>query len=430
MAPTASRLSELRPRLKLAAVAEPAAPEYAAEGRPRAMSWMHAAVRAFDDAVAVVDPRRQTIVGCTAAFARQLGLVSRSWRGLLNVLPGLARVIEQCPDERSEWKLAALRQAGRDDGREGGHESGRPTGLSDAALEGQIEVAPSPVEGQFVLRLRPAGPDGSLMRRHIQDRERMVFQSRSLGITEMATTLAHELNQPLGTISNVLHGMKRRLETAAAADGSAPRLDLPDLLRGIQYALDQSGYAAGVIARIRSHTLARRPERLPMALPELLQRCAGLLSWDLEQLEVHLRTDIDASAASAVAAGDAVMLQQVIVNLMRNGIDAMLSTPPGQRQLCLGLRHRPSLGPGLAEEWVIEVSDSGCGLGEDAEQRLFTPFTSSKPDGMGIGLNICRSFVEWHAGRLWFTRHEGVPGSTFHVALPVHHAAPTAPAHA
>ncbi len=104
------------------------------------------------------------------------------------------------------------------------------------------------------------------------------------------------------------------------------------------------------------------------------------------------------------------MLQQVIVNLMRNALDALRTDPPEEPQLALRLLARSG-------EYEIQVCDNGCGLCEAAEQKLFVPFASSKPSGMGIGLSICRSFVELHQGRLWFSRNAD-RGVTFHLSLP------------
>nr|WP_259409193.1 ATP-binding protein [Rubrivivax gelatinosus] len=118
------------------------------------------------------------------------------------------------------------------------------------------------------------------------------------------------------------------------------------------------------------------------------------------------------------------MLQQVIVNLMRNALEAQREAPGPKARVLLRLQRVPGLA-GVPDELQLDIVDHGCGLTEDAESRLFVPFESSKPDGMGIGLKICRSFVELHQGRLWFTRHAPPDaGCSFHIAL---HAAPSPP---
>ena len=107
------------------------------------------------------------------------------------------------------------------------------------------------------------------------------------------------------------------------------------------------------------------------------------------------------------------MLQQVLVNLLRNAIDAMVDTPVAQRRLDVVCR------VDAADERVeIAITDSGCGVGQDAAAQLFTPFFSTKPTGTGVGLNICRSLIELHQGRLWFSSN-AQQGCTFYVALPM-----------
>ena len=109
--------------------------------------------------------------------------------------------------------------------------------------------------------------------------------------------------------------------------------------------------------------------------------------------------------------GDEVMLQQVLVNLMRNALDALRADPPPEPRMTVRL----AVQGGEAE---VQVCDNGCGLSDEGEARLFVPFASTKPSGMGIGLSICRSFVELHRGRLWFSRNAD-RGVTFHLNLPL-----------
>jgi two-component system sensor histidine kinase DctS len=144
-------------------------------------------------------------------------------------------------------------------------------------------------------------------------------------------------------------------------------------------------------------------------LAALLRASASLLDWDLRRSRARLALELPDS--TALVRGDEVMLQQVLVNLMRNALDAMRADPPEDPRLTLTLVVKGS-------EAIVQVRDNGCGLGDDAAAKLFVPFASSKPNGMGIGLSICRSFVELHQGRLWFTRNDD-RGATFHVGLPL-----------
>jgi len=242
-------------------------------------------------------------------------------------------------------------------------------------------------------------------RRHLEDRERLLFTSRSLAVGEMASTLAHELNQPIGTVANVLRGLRARLERDAN----------DELLGGVQLALEQALFAARIIARIREYTQSRQPRRERLDLGAVVRTAVGLLDWEIRRDGVAL--DLAMAPEACRVEGDEVMLQQLFVNLLRNALEAMRDNPPDPlgrpaRRLALTL----ALERGRA---VLTVRDNGCGLPKDA---LFVPFQSTKPNGMGIGLNICRSFVELHQGRLWFTPNDDRPGErgcSFHVALPL-----------
>jgi two-component system sensor histidine kinase DctS len=174
-------------------------------------------------------------------------------------------------------------------------------------------------------------------------------------------------------------------------------------------------FAARVITRIREFTHSHQPRHARVDLAALLRASASLLDWDLRRSRARLALELP--EGSVHVRGDEVMLQQVVVNLMRNGLDAMRADPPEQAELSLRLIAR-------ANEVEVQVCDNGCGLSDETAAKLFVPFASSKPTGMGIGLSICRSFVELHQGRLWFTRN-AQRGATFHMSLPLPAAATT-----
>jgi len=241
------------------------------------------------------------------------------------------------------------------------------------------------------------------MQRQLDDREQLLFTSRVISVGEMATTLAHELNQPIGATANLLRGLRSRLSRRGSAALGAEEATALDR------AIDQVMFAARVIARIREFTHSRQPRHTRVDLVALLRSSAALLDWDLQRTGARLTLELGEETAAHVR-GDEVMLQQVIVNLMRNALDALRADPPEDPQLTLRLLARHG-------ELEVQVCDNGCGLGETAEQQLFVPFASTKPSGMGIGLSICRSFVELHQGRLWFSRNAD-RGVTFHLGLP------------
>ena len=253
----------------------------------------------------------------------------------------------------------------------------------------------------------PADDSALALARHLRDREELLFTSRSISIGEMASTLAHEINQPVGTIVNVLRGVSARLSRLPVAAEHQAQLD--ELHQGLKLALDQAQFASRIVGRIREFTHARQPEHKPLDLRALAQECVALLDWEFTRQGVPVTTEMP---LPFWVVGDAVMLQQVVVNLLRNALQSHRGLPAQQAQVLLRLQ---ALGETEVE---LSIVDQGCGISSSAEGSLFVPFQSSKPDGMGIGLNICRSFVELHQGRLWFTHNTAPPGGcTFHLAL-------------
>lgn len=293
---------------------------------------------------------------------------------------------------------------------------------------------PAAGAGRLWLRLDTAGQasdahadTAQAMHRHLQDRERLLFTSRSISIGEMASTLAHEVNQPIGTVGNVLRGIAARLQQLPMDGEASERMAarVAELQQGVRLALDQALYAGRVIGRIREFTHARQPRREPLDLAALARDSVALLDWEFARHDVPVTLD---APGPAWVRGDAVMLQQVIVNLLRNALDAQRAAgPPAGR--CVALRLHQTDG-----RHELAIVDRGGGISREAEDQLFVPFVSSKPDGMGLGLKICRSFVELHQGRLWFTRNDTAEGGgcTFHIALDVAEANPhtaSGPAH-
>jgi signal transduction histidine kinase len=257
-------------------------------------------------------------------------------------------------------------------------------------------------ERHRLLRLADRREQGRAMQRQLDDREQLLFTSRVISVGEMATTLAHELNQPIGAAANLLRGLRARLTRRSG------RLDAEEA-QALDRTIDQVMFASRVIARIRDFTHSHQPRPVRLDLAALLRSSAALLDWDLRRSGARLELELPAQPVAV--RGDEVMLQQVLVNLMRNALDAMRADPPADPVLSLRL----AVHGGEAE---VQVRDNGCGLGQDAEAKLFVPFASTKPSGMGIGLSICRSFVELHQGRLWFSRNPG-RGVTFHLNLPL-----------
>lgn len=376
------------------------------------------ALEALGDAVALLDAERGELSWVSSAWARlQPALVVGLAREPLGAaLPGLLAAIDQLPwpviapgrGRVPQWGPSPAAPGAEGSAEDGAAPAAAASGARSLRIEGPgwlAEVAPLVVLGRrlVVLRLADRREQGRALQRQLDDREQLLFTSRVISVGEMASTLAHELNQPIGAAANLLRGLRMRL----AREG-ASRLDEAETT-ALDRSIDQVMFAARVIARIREFTHARQPRPVPLDLAALVHKSAALLDWDLERTGTTLV--LHGPDRPVPVRGDEVMLQQVLVNLMRNALDAMRGDPPEAPRLEVSVRPGP-------QEVEVQVRDNGCGLSDEAEQRLFVPFASTKPSGMGLGLSICRSFIELHQGRLWFSRNEG-RGATFHISLPI-----------
>jgi signal transduction histidine kinase len=178
----------------------------------------------------------------------------------------------------------------------------------------------------------------------------------------------------------------------------------------VEWIIDDGNRASEVIRRVR--TLAKKTslEKVPLDVNDVVRETIPLLRRELISHQVSLRMDL--AAALPMILGDRVQLQQVIINLVMNGIEAMQSITDRPRELVVRSGHDE---PGQA---LISVADCGAGIAAENVDRLFSPFFTTKSGGMGMGLSICRSIMEAHGGRLWATAT--VPhGSMFQFTLPV-----------
>jgi signal transduction histidine kinase len=185
------------------------------------------------------------------------------------------------------------------------------------------------------------------------------------------------------------------------------------LRQAIDLAYEQAGQAASVVARIREFVRTREPRRESLTLDGLIERLVHLQQLDAQKNRVQVRILLAPGLPPVLA--DRVMIEQVLTNLMRNGIEAMHATHPAERVLSIEARLN-------AEDSVeVRVTDRGPGIALNEEALLFTPFFTTKPNGMGIGLAICRSIVEFHEGHLYYERVSS-GGSAFVFTLPPAHA--------
>ncbi|GAA5167406.1 PAS domain S-box protein [Viridibacterium curvum] len=235
--------------------------------------------------------------------------------------------------------------------------------------------------------------------------ERLQATARLVTTGELASTLAHELNQPLAAISTYASGCITGL-----ANG-VPHAQLTEVMQKISH---QSQRAGNIIRRIQNFVRRSEPRIEDVDLMRVVREAAALLESAAHKRQVRIALAFPHEIPSL--RGDNTLLEQVVVNLMRNGMDAMNETPVNERQLRVSVARLP-------DTIEISVSDRGCGIPEESLEKLYSPFFTTKPEGMGMGLNICRSIIEWHRGRLGFIPNPG-GGTIFQVSLPL----PGAPA--
>ena len=237
---------------------------------------------------------------------------------------------------------------------------------------------------------------------NLQQQKRLEQTSRLITMGEMASSLAHELNQPLSAIANYSAGCVKRLQSGHY------RVD--DILAAMQKASNQAERAGKIIRRMRDMVKKSEPNRQPITLAELVDEARAFADIEAQKNGVHIEVAIADDLPAIVV--DRIMIEQVLLNLVKNGIEAMQGVPPERRHL------RISAQPVAGRLLEVAVADQGHGLDEADSEKIFAPFYTTKAEGMGIGLAICRSIIEFHQGRLWVeANREG--GSVFRFTVPV-----------
>lgn len=236
----------------------------------------------------------------------------------------------------------------------------------------------------------------------VQYQERLEQTSRLISMGEMASTLAHELNQPLGAIANYAMGCVRRLE-----DGAYPR---EELLAAMQKASFQAERAGKIVRSMRDFVRKTEPHCVSVPLADIIDEVIGFAEMEARKADIDIQVDIPTTLPPVHA--DRIMIEQVLLNLVKNGIEAMTQTPRQRRRLTVAARLVDDV------QVEIEVRDQGHGIEVGDTEKLFAPFFTTKPQGMGMGLNICRTIIEFHSGRLWA---EGIVGggTAFRFTLPI-----------
>ncbi|HZH06558.1 MAG TPA: PAS domain S-box protein, partial [Lautropia sp.] len=220
-----------------------------------------------------------------------------------------------------------------------------------------------------------------------QQEEQLQQNSRLVTMGEMASSIAHELNQPLAAISNYSLGLAARIKRSRAGAQDKESTEIIDTL---DKTAKQALRAAAVIRRIRDFVKRSDPERRRTTVEAILSDAVGLAEIAAKRQRVPIITRVEADLP--ILNVDPILIEQVLINLLKNGVDAMKDSSP--RALVLSVARR-------GDQIEFSVADQGPGLSREIETRLFEPFYTTKSEGMGMGLNICRSIIESHSGRLW-----------------------------
>jgi PAS domain S-box-containing protein len=243
-------------------------------------------------------------------------------------------------------------------------------------------------------------------RRRVEERIRereaeLAHVTRLSTMGEMAATMAHELNQPLAAIANYAGGCLRRLQAGSASE--------KHLLDATEQITAQAQRAGRIIHRLRSFVRKREPRRTLVDVNDAVREAVSFSTPEARRYGVAVALEL-ADTLPAVLA-DLVQVEQVILNLLRNGIEAMRGMQGGKRLLEVKTTAR--------DDWVeVAIRDWGCGVPAEAAGRLFHPFFTTKPHGMGMGLAISQSIVSAHGGRIW-THPAADGGAVFRFTLPV-----------
>ncbi len=235
----------------------------------------------------------------------------------------------------------------------------------------------------------------------LHNRRELARVSRITTLGEIAASLAHELNQPLAAILNNAQAGRRFMATG--------QLDLADTNEMLCEIVEDCERAGQVIRRLRAWLDRDHPARQACAVSQVIDDVAHLIRSELILRHVRLTTDLADLLPEVLA--DRVQLQQVLFNLVLNGIDAMSDRPPGERQIVI----RVSCS---VDDVQVAVRDSGTGISPQHMGRIFDAFFSTKPTGLGMGLRICSSIVGAHGGRIWAANNDDI-GATLFFTLPV-----------
>jgi PAS domain S-box-containing protein len=239
-------------------------------------------------------------------------------------------------------------------------------------------------------------------RRLLDAQMELAHVTRVTTLGEMTASIAHEVNQPLAAVAANAEACLRWLDRATP--------DLDAARRSVEWVINDNNRASEVIRRVRALANKTEIEKVPLDVKDVVSEVITLVQRELISHQVSLRTEL--ASPLPMILGDRVQLQQVIINLLMNGIEAMQSVTDRPRELVIRSRQDGT------QQVLVSVTDCGVGISAENADRLFNAFFTTKSSGMGMGLSICRSIIEAHGGRLWATTNV-LHGATFQLTLPV-----------
>jgi two-component system CheB/CheR fusion protein len=237
-------------------------------------------------------------------------------------------------------------------------------------------------------------------RRKFESRLSKLHSNRLDTLSDMATALAHEINQPLAAASNYLFAVRHLL--GAKAEPPGPAVD-----EALEKTSSQLHRAGQIIAHLREFVARGEPDKTEQSLHDLVRRACELVGPSAKEAGVEILMALNAAEDTVLA--DKVQIEQALVNLVRNAIEAMEEQPVRKLSITTAIDH---------DMIRTDVADTGCGLAASAYADLFMPFTSTKSSGLGVGLSISRSIVEAHYGMMWADANPG-GGAKFSFTLPL-----------
>lgn len=227
----------------------------------------------------------------------------------------------------------------------------------------------------------------------------LIHVTRVSAMGTMASTLAHELNQPIAAVTNYVEAVRDQMT-------SPDKSEWPMMREALGEAASEALRAGQIVRRLREFVSRGEVEKTIESLSDLVDEASLLGLAGSREMGIEVHFDLDPGASPVLV--DKVQIQQVLINLIRNACEAMVDSPI--KRLTISSRAEKD------GNIQVTVSDTGCGMAPGVAKQLFTAFVSTKPEGMGLGLSICRTIVEVNGGKIWMDTHKG-QGTDFHFTL-------------